>query len=100
MPKRESDKIMTEKPSRIVLTAPDGCTKYLAASVESTLAAFPGATVAVRCTESETKLDLAEWCLRSGRRIANPFAHYLDDTLQIEDQAPHLFERSVDYEAA
>ena len=69
------------------LIAPDGCTTFLASAVEAALADLPpGAVLGVACPDLDTRADLAEWCLRGGRRIRNPFAHHLDDLL-IEDRA-------------
>ena len=69
-----------------VLTAPDHCTKYLASAIENRLDRMePGSVVEVDFANEHTRLDIAEWCLNGGRRPLNPFAHYLDQMLVIEN---------------
>lgn len=71
-----------------VMTAPDGSTKYLAVAVDETLATMaPGTVLAVRCPDPTSQVDLAEWCLHGGRPVLNPFVHYLDQTVLIENRA-------------
>jgi hypothetical protein len=77
--------VMARTPDAVVLTAPDGCTKYLLAAVERSLADMaPQAVLEVPC-DSMSRLDLAEWCLRGGRRIVNPFDHWERAALWIEN---------------
>lgn len=79
-----------------VAIAPDRCTVYLAEIVEQTLATMPaGQVLEVRCGDGTSQLALADWCLESGRRIRNPFAHYLDYTLLIENSAAQTQSKTI-----
>ena len=76
---------MSSTPDAVVLTAPDGCTKYLQRAVEQSLADMaPGAELEVPC-DPFSRIDLAEWCLTTGHRITNPFDHWEVPYLRIEN---------------
>lgn len=75
-----------DTPLDAVLIGPDGSTAYrlcdVAAALSRTIDELPpGGVVRVRVSDLQTRADLAEWCLIAGRRIVNPFAHFLDDEL-------------------
>jgi hypothetical protein len=67
-----------------VLLAPDGSTAYLASAVATELDRMsPGAVLQVDIEPAAERADFVEWCLTGGRRIANPFAHYLDPAVLV-----------------
>ena len=53
-----------------VLIAPDRCTPYLQRAVDTSLRDMAsGAVLEVPCPNLGTRVELAEWCLRGGRRV-------------------------------
>ncbi len=67
-----------------MLIAPDRCTAYLASAVATELERMsPGAVLQVDLDDADQRAEFAEWCLTGGRRIVNPFAHYLDTTILV-----------------
>ncbi len=61
----------TYTPNAVVLTAPDGCTKYLLSAVERSLEEMDeGAVLEVPC-DSSSRMDIATWCLEAGRTPLN-----------------------------
>ena len=77
---------MTTPDPNAVLIAPDGCTKYLASTVQRDLKHMqPDAVLEVRCASPIDRIDLAEWCLSAGKRVLNPFDHWNVKTLLVEN---------------
>ncbi|MEL7159095.1 MAG: hypothetical protein AAFN30_21230 [Actinomycetota bacterium] len=63
----------TPHPNAVVLTAPDGCTKYLVEAVEQALDHMDTGAVLAVPGDRFDHADLAEWCLGNGKRLLNPF---------------------------
>ncbi|MDW3176492.1 MAG: hypothetical protein R8J94_03785 [Acidimicrobiia bacterium] len=73
------------KPDAVVMTAPDGCTKYLLSAVERSLEEMDdGALLEVPC-DPFSRLDIATWCLEAGRTPLNPSDEF--DSLFIKNTA-------------
>ena len=69
-----------------VLIAPDRCTPYLQRAVDTSLRDMaPGAVLEVPCPNLGTRVELAEWCLHGGRRVLNPFEHWGNPRVLIEN---------------
>ncbi len=72
-----------------VLIAPDRTTTYLAPIVDAELDAMhDGDVLEVRLPDPAARRDLAEWCIRTGRPLGNPFDHDSTTHLLIEHTAP------------
>ncbi len=73
-------------PNAVVLTAPDGCTKYLVEVVEHTLRHMDAGAVLAVPGDRFDQAGLAEWCLNSGHRLLNPHDGWGD--LLVENTVP------------
>ena len=56
----------------VVMTAPNGCTKYLLHAVEQILDLMDEDTVLEVPCDSISRIDIAEWCLSAGRSRLYP----------------------------
>ena len=73
-------------PDAVVLTAPDGCTQYLARVVETSLRDMsPHAVLEVPCPTPDVRAALAEWCSSAGLRVLDSSEHSVTGRLLVEN---------------
>ena len=83
------------QPDAILITAPDRCTVYVKQAIEGSLDDMDlDAVLEVRCSSLDARLDIAEWCLTAGLKLANPFEHWEVPRLLIRNTSP-MFSSAV-----